>query len=214
MKIVKNGSEDMIFPTSFEDFTLSQFYQIQKLNTEQSTMNQGVYALKLLGVLVNKDYNYMINLPDESFTEMNHLNKELDYSPVYTPKDVIVINNVNYVPKSDMNRISQGEKVTISVLNDTETDPEKIAFNILSVLVRPGKCEMNQELNKDIWHQDPLDADPFIINFRKDQFKEHLKACDALPTLNFFLSSIEELPKIIQTSSNKPTKVTKRKSKA
>jgi hypothetical protein len=215
MKIINYGNDQINFPTSFEDFTLSQFYKLQELTNKKNTMTEGVFALKSLGLLINKDYNYMLNLPDEIFNQMNELNKELNYTPVYTPKEVIVINGVNYVPKSDMNKTLQGEKVTISASNDNETDPEKIAFNILSILIRPGHTEINAEMGgKEIWKQDPLDADPFIINFRKEQFKEHLKACDALPTLNFFLNGNEKLSKTIKTSSATQSKTRKKRVKA
>lgn len=214
MKTITIKKEDINIPERFEDLTLNQFMKIEKskekmIDIKSNSSLWAKWSLEFIGILINKDYNYVVNLKDDDINLINQEINQENFKQVRKDIEFFEINGVEYVPKNDLNTITIGEKIELAYLTEGSIDIYDIYFNIASVLIRPGSKQFNIEQNKDIWLQN--DYNTLEIPFRKQFFIDNLKAVDALQTIYFFLNGTNESNKTLVKSSNKKVPVKKAK---
>jgi hypothetical protein len=194
MKTFRLGEKEIQFCNSWEDFTINQWIEVNKLteknkekiNNESDSMNVDVnlehefYLLNILEILCSVEPGGLDALPINDYVE---LLKDLDFllkQPQLKNEGLIEVDGVKYKAISDLNALSTGEYFTIKTLQDRYKDRlDGIPF-ILSVLIRPAIFDGSN------WNIEEFNASS--VGERAGIILEKFKAVDVIFYSNFFLN--------------------------
>jgi hypothetical protein len=176
--------------TSWDDVTLDQYIQMGKLNDStsresiiDSILGTELYSVKLFEIMSNAQLG---ELDDMILSEMNELMILLDFltvMPELKPIEYVNVDGVDHTFKTDLNKITNGEYISIKTLQETGGSQWDIIPMALAVLVRPSSKV------DGLWKQDKFNIESLVP--RSKQLLK-IKATDLLGSYDFFLSGKKE----------------------
>ena len=184
-------------PDSWDDLTLKQYIEYEEVSPKIKQEKEGEYTtgnllniLKLAEVLTNSTEEQIDRL---YIPEMNDLSLKIgefiiSIKPNFKSIDHFNIDGIDYVVK-DINQLTNGEYITLNILKEQHKDIKELLPRLLSVLIRPGKLNKDEETGEENWEIEPFNRkDLFNMDYRKNLFLNKGKAKDMVPILNFFLT--------------------------
>ena len=200
MTTYKIGEKEYQMVDSAEELLVSQYFQIEELLKDITTLTNSQIILKMVEILSNVKHGDIDDIDVESASKLGEIIGAIDFKNIKsTNKDYIVINGIDYVFKNNMDKLSMGEQISIELLQKRSLNLVDSSLYSLAILLRPGTSTIDKESKKVIWTQEKFNTDN--LEYRVELFREHLKAVDALGVLRFFLTGSNELEKSIPHST-------------
>ncbi len=200
MTTYKIGEQEYQMVDCAEELLVSQYFQIEELLKDITTLTNSQIILKMVEILSNVKHGEIDDIDIESASKLGEVVGAIDFKNIQpTNKDYIVINGIDYVFKNNMDKLSMGEQISIELLQKRSLSIVDSSLYSLAILLRPGTSKIDKETKKVIWTQEKFNTDN--LDYRVELFREHLKAIDALGILRFFLNGSKGLEKPIQPST-------------
>lgn len=194
MTTYKIGEQEYQMVDCAEELLVSQYFQIEELLKDITTLTNSQIILKMVEILSNVKHGEIDDIDIESASKLGEVVGAIDFKNIQpTNKDYIVINGIDYVFKNNMDKLSMGEQISIELLQKRSLSIVDSSLYSLAILLRPGTSKIDKETKKVIWKQERFSTDN--LEHRVELFRQHLKAVDALGILRFFLTGSSELVK-------------------
>ena len=189
MKQFKLNEREYEMPTSWDEMSLSKYVELAKL--EELKENFGMpelYLLKVIEALCGAEQG---DLDDLTLDMVNELSREVNYlqeQPVWSNSNHIEIEGQDYVFPEDLNKLTMGEYISIKTLQEQQTTQADLIPWLLSIILRPGKKEYNEETKKEFWKQDKFNV--ANLEHRRELFLKQ-PVFNLMGPVTFFLNGNE-----------------------
>lgn len=189
MKQFKLNEREYEMPTSWDEMSLSKYVELAKL--EELKENFGMpelYLLKVIEALCGAEQG---DLDDLTLDMVNELSREVNYlqeQPVWSNSKHIEIEGQDYVFPEDLNKLTMGEYISIKTLQEQQTTQADLIPWLLSIILRPGKKEYNEETKKEYWKQDKFNV--ANLEHRRELFLKQ-PVFNLMGPVTFFLNGNE-----------------------
>ena len=175
--------QKFVLSESWSEITFSQYITIINITKDES-LNELLKAVKIISYISDKPEaceKAILNISQDDFKELTTnfewTNKTIEQDSVQ--KDSLEIDGKQYKIKSDYNKLTLGEMISVETLiaHNKNMDPFEIVFGVLLREVIDGK---EKEFNED----DFL----YIIG----QLQDKVMLLDIYNHISFFLSGVEK----------------------
>lgn len=199
MKTIECKKLVVKMPENWDEVNLSQFVEFikwssKKPETFEMEIDALLYNMRLISVFSVNPITQR-ELESLSLLEMKNIVDELQSlvltTPNYEKKDHFIFNNVLY-SFIDFNNMSVGEYVSYRQVLEAKTETIDVLPELLAIICRPAKKELNVETGKDHFIIDEFNSDD--IKYRSELFRQ-IPAFLVMATADFFFNGNQTLIK-------------------
>ncbi len=195
----KIGDREFQITDTYQDMYLWQYMRYAEMNfqtNELDSIKQVRNAIEMIEIFCNlkeEDNDITIGVIEElsqaiveivpNFNDQNVMNNLLEKS--------FIINDTLYITRNvdNIKDLTTDEYLSLATLDEKYKDFQELWPRKLAVLIRPGSIEIDAETQKETYKIEPFnEKDLMNLEFRAELFKKQLKAYNAIPCLNFFLT--------------------------
>jgi hypothetical protein len=185
MKTFTLNEKTYDLPESWNEISLKRYINIAKLEEQRKDFFLGeLYLLKMIEALCDVEDGELDELTLDVVNDISEALKFLQAETEWPVNKFVEIEGTIYVFPADLNKLTMGEYISIKTFQEnSQTQADALPY-ILSVVLRPGRLEKNEETGEEKWVQDKFTANN--IEYRRELFMKH-PVIDLMGPINFFL---------------------------
>lgn len=186
MRIIKIQEQDLSVKDNWNDFSTGNYIDLMELYSKSKDMIPEIFLVKFIGILIDKDENFIGSLYEEELLEIQDIITEFQKNEFKEVEQRAFILNGNLYSWNNPNQLTLGEKISIKLLEKESKSQFENWLNLLAILVRPAKEKINEFGEKE-YILDPFDGNIDTLNKRKELFKE-IPGINSMFIINSFIA--------------------------